>query len=272
MSTNDYAHKDDCCQAFAASYEQSSLPAMRNVERSVLGCDYGGTSWTTSVQAAQIIELLMLRCGIHLLEIGAGSGWPGLYLAAASGCDVSLVDLPLNALTKALNRARSDGIGDRVSAVSASGAALPFRDASFGALSHSDVLCCLPEKQEMLQECRRVASDGATMLFSVIAITPGLAPAEHRKAVEAGPPFVAAPGDYADLLSQSGWQPVDHIDVTVEYRKSLCALVKGFTESRELSAALGVDVVGEALARRRTQIEAIDAGWLKREAFLVAAA
>lgn len=29
------------------AYELSRLPAMRRVEESVLGCDYGGTSWTT---------------------------------------------------------------------------------------------------------------------------------------------------------------------------------------------------------------------------------
>ena len=68
-----------------ASYEVSSLPAMREVERTVLGCDYGGTSWTTSNQATQIIELLELKPGLHLLDIGAGSGWPGLYLADAGG-------------------------------------------------------------------------------------------------------------------------------------------------------------------------------------------
>ncbi len=132
---------DDCCLAFAASYEVSNLPAMREVERSVLGCDYGGTSWTTSAQAAQIVDLLELRPGLHVLDIGAGSGWPGLYLADTSGCDVTLLDLPVNALAKARDRAQSDGIEDRVITVAASGAALPFADSSFEAISNSDVLC-----------------------------------------------------------------------------------------------------------------------------------
>ncbi len=160
---------DDCCQAFAASYEVSNLPAMREVERKVLGCDYGGTSWTTDGQAKQIVDLLDLQPGLHVLDIGAGSGWPGLYLADTSGCDVTLLDLPVNALAKARDRAQRDGIEDRVITVAASGAALPFADSSFEAISHSDVLCCLPEKIEMLEECRRIATDGAHMLFSVIA-------------------------------------------------------------------------------------------------------
>ena len=244
---------------------------MRTVERTVLGCDYGGTSWTTKQQAEQIVELLKLHSGIKLLDVGAGAGWPGLYLAEASDCDVTLVDLPLNALRQAQERAYEDSMADRVSVVAASGAALPFRRGSFAAISHSDVLCCLPEKNEMLAECRRVASDGATMLFSVIAVAQGLSTTDHHRAMEAGPPFVDAPGDYAELLSQSGWQLIERLDVSAEHRMSLSALVAAFDESDELSDALGQDVVREAGERRREQIAAIDAGLLGREIFLAVA-
>jgi len=251
---------EDCCQAFAASYEVSNLPAMRGVERTTLGCDYGGTSWTTRTQAAQIVEMLRLRPGFKLLDVGAGSGWPGLFLADTSGCDVTLLDLPLNALAKAIERAGSDGIDDRVSATVASGSAIPFRNASFDAISHSDVLCCMPEKAEMLRECRRVATDRAKMLFSVIAVPRHLSEghlseADHDRAVEAGPPFVdasnsyadlLASNSYADLLAQSGWRLVERIDATPEHVRSLSALVKAFENSAELADALGKDVVSEA--------------------------
>jgi SAM-dependent methyltransferase len=264
----DYA---DCCQRFATSYEVSSLPAMREVERTVLGCDYGGTSWTTSAQAEQIVEMLNLQAGLHLLDIGAGSGWPGLFLADAGGCDVTLLDLPVNALRQARERARSDGIEDRVNAIAASGSALPFADDSFAAISHSDVLCCLPEKLEMLKECRRVARNDANMLFSVIAIAEDLPEAKHRRAVDAGPPFVDAPGAYSDLLVDSGWQLVKRSDVTSDHRKSLSALVKAFDESVELSEALGHEAVNESRKGRQEQIAVLDAGLLVREIFLVAA-
>ena len=271
MTTENQANNQDCCQVFAESYETSALPAMRELERSVLGCDYGGTSWTTSKQAEQIVDLLELQPGIRLLDIGAGSGWPGLFLAHTGGCDATLVDLPLNALKKAQERAHSDGIDDRISIVAASGAMMPFGEGVFDAISHSDVLCCLPEKIEMLRECRRVASGGASMLFSVIAITKDLAQAEYESSVDAGPPFVEAPGDYAELLSQSGWHLSKRMDVTAGHRKSLCTLVTGFERSVELSDALGSDVVSEARQRRKEQIAAIDAGLLVREIFFVAA-
>ncbi len=262
---------EDCCQLFAESFETSNLPAMREVERTVLGCDYGGTSWTTREQAEQIVDTLVLGPGIRLLDIGAGSGWPGLLLAGNGGCDVTLVDLPLNALVKARARACIDGIEDRINAVAGSGAALPFSNGCFEAVSHSDVLCCLPEKREMLRECRRVVSNGANMLFSVIAITQRLPDVDHRRAIGAGPPFVEAPGDYAELLSETGWQLIERKDVTAEYGKCLHALVKAFDENVELSNALGRDVVCESRQRREEQIAAINAGLLCREIFFAAA-
>lgn len=271
MPTNYEMQFEGCCEAFAASYEVSNLPAMREVERTVLGCDYGGTSWTTSTQATQIVEMLGLRQGLKLLDIGAGSGWPGLFLADTSGCDVTLLDLPVSALAKAISRARSDGIDDRVDAIAASGSALPFGNACFDVISHSDVLCCMPEKIEMLKECRRIATDRAEMLFSVIAVTRNLSEADHRRAVDAGPPFVDAPNSYVDLLEECGWRLKEHIDVTAEHRRSLSALVKAFDDSAELSDALGVDVVSQARKRRQEQIAVIDAGLLVRE-ILVATA
>ncbi len=268
MATNYEMQFEGCCEAFAASYEVSNLPAMREVERTVLGCDYGGTSWTTSTQATQIVEMLGLRPGLKLLDIGAGSGWPGLFLADTSGCDVTLLDLPVSALAKAIKRARSDGLDDRVDAIAASGSAMPIRNAVFDAISHSDVLCCMPEKIEMLKECRRIAIDRAKMLFSVIAIAQNLSEADHRRAVEAGPPFVDAPNSYVELLEACGWRLNKHIDVTAEHRVSLSALVEAFDDSPELSDALGVDVVRQARKRRQEQIAVIDAGMLVREIFV----
>jgi hypothetical protein len=65
---------------FAHNYERSSLPAVRELEQRVLGCDYGGTSWTTREQADHIAEALELGPGMQLREVGAGSGWPGLWV------------------------------------------------------------------------------------------------------------------------------------------------------------------------------------------------
>lgn len=262
---------DACCQHFSESVAISALPAMREAERAVLGCDYGGTSWTTCRQVEQIAKTLHLNRSIALLEIGAGSGWPGLLLAKRSGCHVTLTDLPENGLRMARDRARDEGIDKRVTVVSGSGFALPFNSEHFDAISHSDVLCCLPEKLETLRECRRVAKNGARMHFSVIAATHGLSSADRARVIESGPPFVDAPSDYGDLLTQGGWEIVRREDVTPEYRQCLCTLIRAFDENAALREALGEDFTCEAGQHRSEQVALIDAGLLLRETFLAAA-
>ena len=95
---------------YATYAELGSTVAMRELERSVCGCDYGSTRWTTRVEAERIAQLLGLRPAARLLDLGAGSGWPGLYLAQLTGCDVVVMDLPLAALRIARERATADGL------------------------------------------------------------------------------------------------------------------------------------------------------------------
>jgi len=245
---------------------------MRALERDVLGCDFGGTSWTTKTQADQIPAALGLDADSHLLEIGAGTGWPGIYFAGLTACDVTLLDIPVSALRHAQQRAVEEHVENRCQSVAASGAALPFATAVFNTISHSDVLCCLPEKLEMLRECRRVARDGARMLFYVIAPKRGLSGADLDRACEVGPPFVGVPDDYDELLKASGWHLLEKTDLTDDYLQALNRLVEGLVAGTdELKAVLGASEFAEQLEHRLAQIDAIERGLLEREMFLVQA-
>src|SRR5882672_12186486 len=120
---------------FAKDAEFAGSVVLRDLERSVCGCDYASTSWTTRVEAERIAQLLELRPAAKLLDVGAGTGWPGLYLAELTGCDVVVLDLPLGGLRLALERAAADSLAQRCEVVAADGAGLPFKDASFDAVS-----------------------------------------------------------------------------------------------------------------------------------------
>ena len=257
---------------FEKSYQQGRSPAVRKLIQSVLGCDYGGTSWTTRSQADQIVDALELKPGVWHLDVGAGSGWPGLFLADTSGCDVTLVDIPINALRQAAERAADDNLGKRCNVVAANGAALPFPDGTFDSVSHSDVLCCMPEKLSMLQECRRVVQEKSMMSFSVIAPAPALSGSARQEALEAGPPFVDVDRDYENLIAASGWRVIEQIDVTGQHLRSLRTLVRNMgVAADELTDAIGADELAAQKQRRKFQISAVERGLLKREIFLTQA-
>lgn len=254
---------------FGEQYRHGRSSVMRRIERVVCGCDYGGTSWMTRSEAEQIGTLLGLRPGKHLLEVGAGSGWPGLFFARTTGCAVTLVDIPLEAIRIAAERAIADQLDDRCSATVSDGAALPFGGNSFDAISHSDVLCCLEAKSSVLRACRQVIRTGGRMVFSVISIAPGLSSEDYRLAVDAGPPFVESAIDYPTMLRQTGWTIMDCVDLTVEYGQAHRRLLRELaTHADELRAQLGATQFSERIALKRATLQAIEGRLLRRELFV----
>lgn len=262
--------EQELTESFDADYRMAQNDLMLELERAVCGCDYGGTSWTTKPEAQRLGHLLGLEPGKRLLELGAGSGWPGLFLAGTTGCDVALVDLPLEGLRIARRRADAEPPPGACWIAQADGAALPFAAATFDAISHSDVLCCLEPKASVLAECRRVIRPGGIMAFTVIYITPGLSPADHGRALEASPPYVETPTPYPDLLTQTGWTLKSRIDLTSDY----AATVRRLLREQEARAAPMNALLGEAeftrrRAAKRANIQVIEDGLLKRELFAV---
>jgi ubiquinone/menaquinone biosynthesis C-methylase UbiE len=249
-------------------YVISQAAVMRSIERRVCGCDYGATSWTTREQADQMGQLLGLRPGQRLLDVGAGAGWPGLYLAKMSGCDVALSDLPIAGLRIAAERATEDLSGCCWVAV-ADGASLPFRSESFDAISHSDALCCLPSKREVLEECRRVVRVDGAMAFTVIDVPPGLSGDQHRRGVESGPQFIEADADYPTLLGQTGWALQARIDLSAAFAETCRQMLGSYDQQgSELAELLGASAYAEQRSKLAAALDAIREGLQRREMLL----
>ena len=131
----------DTRQKFGDRYGEDRTDVVRQIERAVIGADWGVNGYTTMRQADLLAERLHLGPGMRLLDIGSGCGWPGLYLAARTGCRAVLSDVPLEGLRRALARADTEQVADRVAAAASSARALPFQPGSFDAVVHTDVLC-----------------------------------------------------------------------------------------------------------------------------------
>jgi SAM-dependent methyltransferase len=256
---------------FARDYEIGQSPLMLKIEQRVRGSAYGATSWTTRAQSEATVHRLGLGTGQCLLEIGAGAGWPALFLATLSGCDIVVTDIPLSGLRVSRARAVSDGLGDRCIVLAADGAALPFADRTFDHIHHADVLCCTERKREILLECRRVARARAAMEFSVISLarTP-TTDGERRLLEQSGPPYPDAGADYAMLLFETGWSALERIDVTTEFAHCMDVLLQEYDAQRDaLLDLLGEEDYTDRLERRLSTRVAVSRGLLKREIFVV---
>ena len=129
----------DVLDRFGLRYGRAA-PVLVDLERAVLGTDYGANGYMPREQADVLVDELTLKPGERLLDVGAGCGFPGLYIASRTGCHVVVTDLPMQGMRRAQRRIAEDGL-TAASAVVSTARHLPFRPESFDAVVHSDVLC-----------------------------------------------------------------------------------------------------------------------------------
>lgn len=133
------AEYDLSAEAFDARYRMVCSPALLRAEERATGTRYGASSFTTLDQADRLGLILQLAPGRSLLDVGAGAGWPGVYLAHSTGCFVISTDLSIEGPHMSSQWMERDGVAGI--SVTASGTALPLADNSVDTVTCSDVFC-----------------------------------------------------------------------------------------------------------------------------------
>jgi cyclopropane fatty-acyl-phospholipid synthase-like methyltransferase len=254
----------DVTEEFAERYGTAQPDVALKIESNVLGGRWGANGYTTMVQADMLATQAQLDPSTRVLDVGAGRGWPGLYLAT-TGCEVVLVDVPLAALLTGSQRLAAEGLTRRASVAAGSVTGLPFRSASFDAVVHADVMCCLRPKITALRECLRVLRPGGVTAFFVIHLSPGVTHSQRRRAIRDGPTFVTSSHSYPEMLEAAGFTDIRETDYTASYGDT----ARAWGEQRErfekeLTDAIGGAAFEERQADGRAKVRAIEDGILHR--------
>ncbi len=254
-------------------FRDAQSPVLQAITNQVCDCCYIGNSWTTRNEADMMIGHLRLKASHDLLDIGAGAGWPGLYLALQTGCAVTLLDLPEIGLRLAKARAEADGMASQLSIVQGDAADMPFPPKNFAAISHSDVLCCLEDKLTVIRECRRVINADGRMCFTVIRLADGLKGTAMDRALQAGPEFIRSEAQYPSMLQAAGWQIIQQDDITGAFLASIERMIAAEEQlSGSLKALRGAEANKKAQVNWRSRLQAVADRLILREFFLVAPA
>ncbi|MFY4729265.1 class I SAM-dependent methyltransferase [Nitrospira sp. BLG_2] len=159
-----------------------------------------------------------LRNGLHVLDLGSGTGYPALLGAQTVGADGSVVgiDLAEHMLAVAEKKAKRLGLHNvtfRVGDVTA----LPFESASFDAVTSRFCLMFLPEIPKAAAEIARVLKPGSWVSVAVWSapeknpsITAAMAAVKQVIDLPPADPMapgifrLATPGEFAGMLEKSG--------------------------------------------------------------------
>ncbi len=159
-----------------------------------------------------------LRAGLHVLDLGSGTGYPALLDAQVVGPSGSVVgmDLAEQMLAAAARKANRLGL-DNVSFKPGDVTSLPFEPNSFDAVTSRFCLMFLPEIPKAAAEIARVLRPGGWVAAAVWAAPEknpsiGLSMAAIKQVIELPPPDptapgifrLAKPGELAGMFQQAG--------------------------------------------------------------------
>ncbi len=261
MSRRFSGAQDEVRNYFDDRFEMVLSPVMLAIEKEVTGTDVGATSWTSPAQVEWMLGFIDSGPGSLHLDVGSGAGWPALQIAKIKGVRVVMSDLPFNGLAHGVTRAKNEGLD--MSAVQASGSNLPFADGSFDSISHSDVLCCLTEKVEVISECRRLISEDGTMIFTVISISES-ATDEDVANLGRDNETVVSESPYPVLLERGGFD-FERYDLTEKFHDTAERVLEARTKHYPgLVELLDSEEADGMLNRSRGNLQGIEQGVLER--------
>ncbi len=108
-------------------------------------------------------ELLSIGPHTRVLDVAAGKGTSGVFLARRLGCRVVGVDYGAVNVAEAARAAAEAGVSDRVSFVQGDAECLPFADGEFDAIVCECAYCTFPNKTATSREFHRVVRPGGRL-------------------------------------------------------------------------------------------------------------
>jgi cyclopropane fatty-acyl-phospholipid synthase-like methyltransferase len=185
-----------------------------------------------------------IQAGQGLLDVGCGTGLPGIRAAQATGCQVRGITVAHGQVAEANQRAVAEGVADRAQFQWANAMDLPFEDGSFDAAWAFESIFHMPDRQHVLGEISRVLKPGRTfVLTDIVEISPL---SDEQRAVWY-PSFqissITTLDGYQEMFAQVGFEQVDFVDLSLDIEKTLELTKSGIVEKREaLLAAYGPEM------------------------------
>jgi cyclopropane fatty-acyl-phospholipid synthase-like methyltransferase len=201
-----------------------------------------------SAEVAEIPRMLNLHGDSKVLEIGCGAGGCALHFAAAIGCSVTGIDANAHAIHAAQTAEKAHALEGRVNfLLHDAGTPLPFSetavDGMFDAVYSNDAFCHIPNRLQLLRECRRVMKPRARLLFSDALVVNGALTNEEIAARSSIGYYIFVPrGENERLMQEAGFSVIASLDTT----ERAAEISQRWRDARERRKELLTQMEGDA--------------------------
>jgi SAM-dependent methyltransferase len=187
---------------FSAAFAAPASTVEARVWATVFGDEYPAElepySYTSRSELAEISTSVQVGQHDLLVDVGAGRGGPGLWVAATTGASYLAVDIAPTALAAVTERAARLGLADRARTAEGSFEDLPLADGEASAVMSIDALLFSPDKAAALREIARVLRPGGRLVFTTW---------DYKTQPPGRPPQVS---DHRPLISAAGLNLVSY--------------------------------------------------------------
>ena len=162
--------------------------------------DMGITKHMGGLKATrELVELCRIGEGKHVLDVGCGIGTTACHLAKRYGCRVAGVDISEKMIDWSSERAKREGVDDRVKFMVADGQNLPFEDDLFDVVICESVNAFIEDKRRAVSEYVRVTRPGGYVGFNEATWIKARSPKEFVE-------YFSQTVEKVELLTSDGWE------------------------------------------------------------------
>ncbi|KAL4421015.1 hypothetical protein ABPG77_008852 [Micractinium sp. CCAP 211/92] len=175
-----------------------------------------------------VCRLLNLQPDEQVLDVGCGLCGGAHYMARTFGCYVYGIDLSVNMILTALERAAAAGNGDKVSFEVSDASKRDFPEASFDVVISRDTILHISDKAGLFKRLFNVLRPGGRLLITDYCKADGPPSDDFAKYIQERDYYLVTQQEYAQLLQEAGFDGVAALDRTDQFKATL---------QRELAAA-----------------------------------